>query len=274
MPHTPLPVLDNATSRQLEQAAACNHTELFSRNAIVRGGEVRIMQGLTYTYEGPDHQSMIAFPSLNEATADEQLDEMMRWYAVRPNRGLGCWSLDPPRPLHLGIRLKARGFQDGWRPCWMALDLWHMQREYERPGHAQVMADSMQMKADNEMSLADVKDLPYTGHHGALSPELLHRQPEQAQQFIAWRKGKIVGHCSVFFTTGNYGVAGIYDVAVVPAARRKGIGKALVSAACRYGREKGYRYAVLNATGRHLYEQIGFQWVGDGFTWWLLPQGG
>ena len=159
----------------------------------------------------------------------------------------------------------------------MALDMWHMQREYQWPerveiaaGTVAVMAGNVQIVADNEMLLADVKDLPYTGHHGALSPELLRRQPEQAQQFIAWRKGKIVGHCSVFFTTGAYGVAGIYDVGVAPAARRKGIGKALVSAACRHGWEKGYRYAVLNATGRHMYEQIGFRWVGDGFTWWHI----
>jgi len=264
----PLPILDHATDRQLEQAAACNHTELFCRNAVARGGEISIIHGLTYTYEGADHQSMIAFPSLQETTADEQLDEMMRWYAVRPHRGLGCWSLDPPQPADLGTRLKARGFQDGWRPCWMALDLWDMQREYEWPERVDA-----QITADNAISLADIKDLAYTGHHGALSPELLRRQPEQAHQFIARRKGKIVGHCSVFFTTGNYGVAGIYDVAVVPAAQGKGIGKALVSAACRQGREKGYRYAVLNATGRHMYEQIGFQWVGDGFTWWLLPKG-
>jgi len=116
-------ILTNATSGQLEQAVARNHAALFYLNAFARGGEVRTAGELTYTYDGTDHQSMIAFPSLHEDAADGQLDEMIAWYGEHPTRGLGCWSLDPPRPADLGIKLKARGFQDGWRPCWMALDL-------------------------------------------------------------------------------------------------------------------------------------------------------
>lgn len=305
-------ILVQATDRQLEQAAAYNHTELFCWNAIARGGEVRTLDQVIYTYEGPDHQSMIAFPSLDTATADDQLDEMMRWYAVRPNKGLGCWSLDPPAPFDLGVRLKARGFQDGWRPCWMARELGRIDPEtapgsmepemkwaasetgwiepemkwmtvetgMPEMGWEKVWIDGgydrpagVKITADNEISLANVKDLPYTGRDGALSPELLSSHPEQARQFVARRKGRIVGHCSAFLTTGDQGVVGIYDVAVVPAARGKGIGKALVSAACQMGSEAGYRYAVLNATGRRMYEQIGFRWVGNGFTWWRLHTG-
>jgi GNAT superfamily N-acetyltransferase len=272
-------ILDHASTWQLEQAAACNHTELFCRNAVARGGEVRVMDAITYTYEGVDHQSMIAFPSLQEWAADEQLDEMMRWYAIRPNRGLGCWSLDPPRPADLGVRLKARGFQDGWRPCWMGLDmsgpagLGPAAEGYTGLGGGEVTVPvGVEIKADNGMSLLDVKDLPYTGRHGAISPELLQRHPELAHQFIAILKGKIVGHCTALFTTGEYGVTGIYDVAVVPSARGKGIGKTLVLAACRKGKDNGFRYAVLNATGQHMYEQIGFQWISDGFTWWWFPK--
>jgi GNAT superfamily N-acetyltransferase len=259
LPH----LLDNATSLQLEQAVAHNHMELFCRNAVARGGEVRTMSGLTYTYDGAGHQSMIAFPSLDEATADGQLDEMMNWYATRPNKGLGCWSLAPPRPADLGIKLKAKGFQDGWRPCWMGLDLRQIDAAYEAPAQLQIVGD-------NEISLHAVKDLPYAGRDGAISREMLRYQPERVQRFVAFLKGKIVGHSAVFLTTGEYGVAGVYNVAVIPSARRQGIGKALVLAACQQAKAKGYRYAVLNATGRRMYEQVGFQWISDGLTWWLL----
>src|SRR6516225_7596753 len=135
-------ILDHATDSQLEQAVADNHTQLFYRNAIARGGDIRKAQGLTYTYDGKDHQSMIAFPCMEEDIADQQLDEMMAWYREHPNRGLGCWSLDPPRPADLGARLLARGFQDGWRPCWMALDLSLMQMDYEIPAQLRIVADN------------------------------------------------------------------------------------------------------------------------------------
>lgn len=283
------PILNNATSRQLEQAVACNHTELFCQNSLARGGEIKTTDGLIYTYDGPEYQSMIAFPSLDDGVADRQLDEMMAWYGRRPNKGLGCWSLDPPRPMDLGVRLLARGFQDGWRPCWMALDLAVVVGGagggFEGVGSGMSGSGGgvgfygrnaagpagLEVIADNHLSLDDIKDLPYTGREGAVSRELLHRQPGQAQQFVAILKGEVVGHSSVYLTVGVHGVAGLYDVSVVPSARGKGIGKALVSAAAVFAREKGYRYAVLNATGRRIYEQIGFYRVGDGFTWWLLP---
>jgi len=204
------------TDSQLEQAVAYNHAQLFYRNAIARGGEVRTPGDITYTYDGRDFQSMIAFPCLDEATADEQLDEMMAWYREHPTRGLGCWSLAPPRPADLGARLLARGFQDGWRPCWMAMDLTDLEQE---------IPAQLQIVADNYLSLHHLKDIPYTGEHGAISPMLLKHHPELAQQFIALLDGKIVGHSSVFLASGEYRVAGLYDVAVAPRPGGKVLGK-------------------------------------------------
>ncbi|HEY4209313.1 MAG TPA: GNAT family N-acetyltransferase [Puia sp.] len=252
------------TDSQLEKAVAHNHAQLFYRNAIARGGEVRSVGNLSFTYDGKGFQSMVAFPSLAEATADEQLDEMMAWYREHPTRGLGCWSLVPPRPADLGARLLARGFQDGWRPCWMAAELAAITEE---------IPAQLQIVADNQLSLQHLKEIPYTGEQGAVSPLLLRSQPDITRQFIALVNGKIVGHSSLFLTEGELGVAGIYDVAVAPSARRKGFGKALVRAACLYARTRGYRYAVLNATGRRMYEQAGFRHIGEGMTWWWFSTG-
>jgi predicted N-acetyltransferase YhbS len=251
------------TDRQLEQAVAHNHAQLFYSNAIARGGEVRTAGAITYTYDGRDFQSMIAFPRLDATTADAQLDEMMAWYREHPTRGLGCWSLAPPQPEDLGARLLARGFQDGWRPCWMAADLEEVGQE---------IPVQLQIVADNYLSLHHLKDIPYTGERGAVSPALLKDHPERTRQFIALLNGTIVGHSTAYLTSGELGVAGIYDVAVAPSARGKGIGKALVQAACTYGRGKGLRFAVLNATGRHIYEQVGFRHIGDGMTWWWFDR--
>ena len=45
--------------------------------------------------------------------------------------------------------------------------------------------------------------------------------------FAAWLKGEPVGHSTLCLTTGALGIAGIYDVGVVPDARNQGIGKAV-----------------------------------------------
>jgi hypothetical protein len=272
-------ILLDATPAQLERAAALNHTELFGLDAIALGGEMRQVDGLAWTYAGTGSESIIPFPVLSADKAGAQLDSLIAEYRRHPPKGAGCWSLDPSQPKDLGLRLLARGFQPGWRPCWMALDLEKMQPPYPTP-------KEMQIVADNLTPLLEVEDLPYAraiipprpspgqpapGHPSSGQPTLqpMPHHPAGLQRFVALLNKKVVGHSGVLLTTGAYGVAGIYHVGVVPGARNKGVGKALVMTACGYAKERGYRYAVLNATGRRMYEQIGFKWVGDGWTWWL-----
>lgn len=296
MPHRTLhpEILSEATPAQLEHAAALNHTALFGMDAAALGGSLLQKDGLSWTYTGAGGESIIPFPALSAEKAGAQLDELIEQYLQHPPKGAGCWSLDPTQPGDLGVRLLARGFQPGWRPCWMALDLETMHPAYPNPKELRVVADNL-------TSLFKIEGLPYaraiipprpspgqTGFadssfgasspHAIIPPASSPGQPGSSggsdpsagiQRYIAFLDKKVVGHCGVLLTTGTYGVAGIYHVGVVPGARKKGIGKALVMAACLYAKERGYRYAVLNATGRRMYEQIGFTWIGDGWTWWL-----
>jgi GNAT superfamily N-acetyltransferase len=272
-------VLRDATPEQLERAAALNHTTLFGFDVTFLGGTVEQKDGLAWTFAGRSVDSIIPFPMLEDDKAGAQLDALIAAYQLHPPKGAGCWSLDPPQPKDLGVRLLARGFQPGWRPCWMALDLEKMFPAWPRP-------KGLQVTADNLTPLQGIEHLPYAhaiipprpspaqpsnGHSlaGIPDPSSDPGQPDGIQRFVATLNKRVVGHCGVLLTKGPYGAAGIYHVGVVPGARNKGIGKAVVMAACLYAREKGYRYAVLNATGRRMYEQIGFKWIGDGWTWWL-----
>jgi ribosomal protein S18 acetylase RimI-like enzyme len=247
----------------LEQAAAMNHTVLFRQESAVLGGTILSSEGLEWTSGSPQVPSMIAFPSLQPAQAGERLDEMIQFYLRHPPKGAGCWSLDPPQPYNLGLRLLARGFQIGWRPRWMALDLGRVQTHHAVP-------KGLSIVRDNSSSLDDVKNLPYA--QVIIPSERTAEMPGQWTRFIARLQGKIVAHSVVFLSSGPFGAAGIYHVGVVPRARRLGIGKAVTLAACLYARDKGYRYAVLNSTdaGRRTYESLGFDTVGEGWTWWLL----
>jgi GNAT superfamily N-acetyltransferase len=206
---------------------------------------------------------MVAFPQLKEENAGRQLDDLMAYYRQHRPKGAGCWSLDPACPPDLGVRLLARGFQPGWRPRWMALDL-----DQVRTGHP--FPRGLTIAADNQTSLTNVKNLPYA--QVIVPADTTIDIPGQWTRFIATLHGKVVGHSVVFLTTGGLGAAGIYHVGVVPRHRKKGIGKAVTLAACLYARDKGYRYAVLNSTGagQRTYEQLGFTVIRDGHTWWLV----
>ncbi|HZX01344.1 GNAT family N-acetyltransferase [Kribbella sp.] len=75
------------------------------------------------------------------------------------------------------------------------------------------------------------------------------------RHYVGWLDGMPVGTATVFLGAG---VAGLYFVMTVPAARRRGIGAALT-----YGvlRSVDAEYAVLgsSAAGRSVYEALGFR---------------
>jgi GNAT superfamily N-acetyltransferase len=145
----------------------------------------------------------------------------------------------------------------------MALDLGEVQTHHPSPRGLTIVRD-------NDRSLIAVRNLPYAR---VVVPRLSDAAfPGQWVRFVASIRGKVVGQSVVFLTGGEWGVAGVYHVGVVPGARNKGIGKAVTLAACLYARERGYRYAVLNSTeiGKRTYWQLGFHSIGDGWTWWMM----
>jgi len=85
------------------------------------------------------------------------------------------------------------------------------------------------------------------------------RDPEAAYQnyMLSWR-GQAVATASTMLT-GD--VAGIYNVATLPHARRRGFGGALTAHALREARNRGATFAVLQSSeaGLHVYRALGFR---------------
>ncbi|MDF2188041.1 GNAT family N-acetyltransferase [Paraflavitalea sp. CAU 1676] len=259
-------VLRNADKEQLEQAVADNHRQLFSCNAKAVGGFVNTIDGLSYSWTTANG-SAVAFPELSTGNVGSHLDAMMEDYRAHDATNIGYWSLQPPKPSNIGIYLLARGFQPGWQPCWMAVERPALQTGFAMPA-------GLEIRADNDTNIHDVAGLPYGDNHGAFSDALFKAYPGRAQRFVAWLDGVIVGQTCLFFTTGALGIAGMYNVGVLPIFQRRGIGKAIVAAACQFAFAKGYHYVMLNANhiGRRTYEQVGFRFISFGCTWWLLDR--
>jgi GNAT superfamily N-acetyltransferase len=113
-------------------------------------------------------------------------------------------------------------------------------------------------------------DLPYySAKEAAIIAALYHIHPRRVWHLVAFQGQQVVGRCVLNVTDGEWGVAGLFSMGVVPAARKQGIGTALILRACELAERIGCRHVVLNATemGKPVYRRVGFQSLGYGHSW-------
>jgi ribosomal protein S18 acetylase RimI-like enzyme len=248
-------VLDPAANdSELIRAAVRNHTSWMRAAAHATGGEVFRERGVTWIAPPRGGEAMLPFP---RAMSRPALDRMLAHCRAHGARGVGCWAsgLDPIDAL--AAMLVERGFEWGWRPHWMAIDL----------------GDLALQEDDARVSLVEVVP-EYDGYGQALTT-LTRMEPQRSWHAVARVDGSYAGHAWAHVVGGRLGGAGVYDVDVLPAHRRRGLGRALTLAVCRGAAAAGARAATLNATGEgeQLYRALGFRSLGFGQTWWLHHAG-
>jgi GNAT superfamily N-acetyltransferase len=86
--------------------------------------------------------------------------------------------------------------------------------------------------------------------------------------YLGWQGGEAVATCAACYAAG---VVGLYSIATLPQARRRGVGRAMTLAALREARAQGYRVGVLESSeiGEPVYTSVGFRKVCSmpGFIW-------
>ena len=252
-------MLGRARDGDLTRAAAANQTAWLARTSEAAGGIVHRERGLTWMASPAG--AVLAFPRASRARVVELLPRLLD--AARKERAFeaSCWSQLPTTPRDLDEILGAAGFRGGWQAQWMAVAI-------DEPGIPEPPTGVVVGLVEGPWA---VTGLPWDGSGIARVRErLAHARPRRVWHVGAWRDGQPVGHALLNVTAGKLGVAGVYDMGVAPAERRRGIGRALTVALLALARSAGCEVATLNATteGELLYRQLGFRPVGVAQTWW------
>jgi len=164
------------------------------------------------------------------------------------------------RPPDIGNALLSHGFVQTDIQPGMAIDL-HTLPDLTLPPDFEIepLTSVDQLKDYGEVTLRGFElpaSLLVTALEYVKSAEL--DSVSQEHSFIGLMNGETVGVSTVIYGAG---VAGIYRVATVPEARRKGVGTAMTLKALLVARDKGYRVGILQSSemGYSVYKKIGFQ---------------
>jgi GNAT superfamily N-acetyltransferase len=201
--------------------------------ALAAGGETWREGGALCVYHPqPLDEAHVLFPPRADGSA---IDRHLERCSERRVARVGCWSSGLGDDDRLAVVLERRRFAEGWQPHWMCLEL-----AGGVPGDARVGGP--------------VEDPDGRGW-----------------RFEARVDGDAVATAWLHVPETAPHAGGIFDVSVPEGSRRRGLGSALVNAACAKAVELGCRQAVVNATGdgEPLFAALGFRSLGRGRTWWL-----
>jgi ribosomal protein S18 acetylase RimI-like enzyme len=171
------------------------------------------------------------------------------------------WTGPATRPADLGKFLMAHGLTQKQDKPGMAIDIFNMSEGTPAPSDLaieRVTEIETLQKWCNVMGtgfgLPDFAIDAFLDFNSALG----FASQVPLQNYIGWMNGEPVATSTLVLGAG---VAGIYNIATVPEARRMGIGYAMTLNLLREARAMGYRVGVLYASkmGANIYLKMGFK---------------
>jgi GNAT superfamily N-acetyltransferase len=227
------------------------------------GGEVREDPDVTVGSTGLAFRAVNGAVALrlDPATIEERIADVARWFAGRV--GPWRWLVGPTSsPPDLDRHLRAAGFDLVSDNPGMALDL-DGAMEVEAPPDGVEIAPIDDMAgldawAEINRRALDLDPLR-TGAWRAAQDQAIG-SPGPMRIWMATLHGEPAAAAALF---EGAGVAGVYNVATVPEARGRGIGRAVTATVLAEAVVRGHRLAVLGSSdlGFPVYRRLGFREV-------------
>ena len=169
------------------------------------------------------------------------------------------WRTGPTtRPADLSRYLEEHGFVDGGQSAGMAVDLAQLNEQAPMPAGLRIqrITGTELLKQWGQVGSQGFGLPDFVGK--ALSELMRYVDPETMLAYLGWQNDQPVATSLLALAAG---VAGIYNVATVPDARRQGIGAVMTLQPLREARERGYQVGILHASkmGEGVYRSLGFR---------------
>jgi GNAT superfamily N-acetyltransferase len=255
-------VLKDFSTSSVVEAMENNVHEAWIRFAHLLGATVYDEPDILWFFSGlPFHLANgIVRTRFSEEHLEEMLEERLQQFAAK--QVPMAWLIGPStRPVNVGSRLQGHGWVLEDETPGMAIELQTLDESFSSPPFLTIerIQDAETLRTWLRVMTVG-SDIPEEGLTFLL--ELVSKLGFKDDPFVHFYLGMLAGKpvaTSMLYL--GAGVAGIYNVATLPAVRHQGIGSALTVAPLLQARAWGYRIGTLQSTpmGLHLYRRLGFQ---------------
>lgn len=247
-----------------EEAVSAIEENLFTFFLTLRGFRRTVLHDET---DALWYRTDIPFPMFNGVTrarfsgedADRRVGEIVEAYR-RHEMPILWWLTPASEPDDLAARLPVHGLAGAGSMAGMAIDLKTLDARVAPPTGVTIRRVDTDMLVRQWVKVcAEASGFPAWVRKPLLE-FLLHVGLDSGpmRHYLAFFEGEPIATSTVLFGAG---VAGIYNVGTLPAARGKGIGGAISLAPLLAAHDLGYQVGILHASpmGLPVYRRLGFE---------------
>jgi GNAT superfamily N-acetyltransferase len=267
-------ILEDLSTPALVAAIKANLFEYYEYLGRSPQAELHDSPSMTWLLTGIPHSFLngVLRTQLTPDNVDEVIEETLAHFKAKSATMFSWWAEPGTQPTNLGQYLVAHGltYTDGGPG--MAVDLLALNEDVTAPSGLTIEHVGDAGTLEKWVHAATMGfGLPDTSESACFDLFLGLGFDLPLRNYLGLLNGGPVATAQLFLAAG---VAGIYWVATVSEARRRGVGAAMTLAPLCEARAMGYRIGILQASpmGLEVYRRLGFQeyckmghyvWVGE-----------